>query len=129
MGDSNFKQRCKRLTTFEIVNKVLKWNTRANEYRCAAPDFRVAVNNSAQFFSAHEFNIPNHNLLMKRPAKWIKPQPSKRAQLFVHLHKIKAVPGLNELAVFDTGDGDAVKLGHGSGPFESQTVADVFASD
>src|SRR6185503_14550128 len=49
--------------------------------------------------------------------------PSHRAQLLIHLHKIKVVPRFYKHAVFDAGDDDAVEIGSSSSSFESQTVA------
>ena len=54
---------------------------------------------------------------------------SDRAQLPVHLHKIKVVPGFDELAVFDSDDGDAVEFGLSPGSLESQAVAHMLTSN
>src|SRR5258708_14354076 len=53
---------------------------------------------------------------------------SDRSQLPVHLHKIKVVPGFDDLAVFDARDGYAGEIDRGLSRGESQTVAGVFAA-
>lgn len=52
-----------------------------------------------------------------------------RPHRLVHRHKVQALLRLNELPVFDASDGNPAKIGHRIGSFESQTVAEVLASD